>query len=44
VLPVPALVLPLVAASALAWTSGMFAWSVRYGKMLILPRIDGRPG
>lgn len=44
VLPLPALVLPLVAASALAWTSGMFAWSVRYGKMLILPRIDGRPG
>jgi uncharacterized protein involved in response to NO len=44
VLPVPAFVLPLIAASALVWTSGMFAWSARYGKMLILPRIDGRPG
>jgi len=37
-------VLPLIAVSALLWTAGMLAWSVRYGKMLLLPRIDGRPG
>ena len=41
---VPAAVLPLIAASALTWLAGMMAWSVRYGRMLVLPRVDGRPG
>lgn len=41
---VPALVAPLIAASALTWIAGMLPWSVRYGRMLLLPRIDGRPG
>jgi len=42
--PVAGLIPPLQVASVLAWTSGMFAWSIRYGTMLVLPRIDGRPG
>jgi uncharacterized protein involved in response to NO len=42
--PVAAAVLPLVAASALAWLAGMLPWALRYGTMLVLPRIDGRPG
>jgi uncharacterized protein involved in response to NO len=40
----PSAVLPLIAASALAWTGGMIAWSIRYGGMLVRPRVDGRPG
>jgi uncharacterized protein involved in response to NO len=42
--PDSALVLPLLLASALAWLTGMLPWAARYGKMLLLPRIDGRPG
>jgi uncharacterized protein involved in response to NO len=42
--PVAGLIPPLIAASALVWTAGMIAWSTRFGSMLILPRIDGRPG
>jgi len=40
----PAAVLPLVVAAALAWLAGMLPWALRYGRMLVLPRIDGRPG
>jgi uncharacterized protein involved in response to NO len=40
----PAIVLPLVAAAALLWLAGMAPWALRYGRMLVLPRIDGRPG
>jgi uncharacterized protein involved in response to NO len=36
--------LQMIAGSAVLWTAGMIAWSTRYGRMLILPRIDGRPG
>lgn len=44
VVAMPAAVLPLIAASGLTWVAGMMAWSARYGRMLVLPRIDGRPG
>jgi uncharacterized protein involved in response to NO len=43
-LSLPVVVLPLILASALIWVTGMAFWSFRYGKMLVLPRIDGRPG
>ncbi len=41
---VPAAMLPLVGAAALSWLAGMLPWALRYGPMLVLPRIDGRPG
>jgi uncharacterized protein involved in response to NO len=40
----PAAVLPLVAAAALAGLAGWVPWALRYGPMLLLPRIDGRAG
>jgi len=40
----PAAFLPLVVTSAAVWFAGIAAWSLRYGRMLLLPRIDGRPG
>jgi len=40
----PPAVLPLVAAAALLWLAGMVPWALRYGRMLVLPRVDGRPG
>lgn len=42
--PIGALVLPLLLASALAWLAGMLPWAARYGRMLLLPRVDGHPG
>jgi uncharacterized protein involved in response to NO len=36
--------LPLVGAAALSWLAGMLPWALRYGPMLVLPRVDGRPG
>lgn len=44
VLPLPALLMHLAACSSLVWLAGMVAWSLRHGKMLVLPRVDGRPG
>jgi len=43
-LPLPAVAVHLAACSSLAWLAGMVPWSLRYAKMLVLPRIDGRPG
>jgi uncharacterized protein involved in response to NO len=40
----PGAVLALVAAASLAWLAGMVPWAARYGRMLVLPRVDGRPG
>ena len=40
----PVVVLPLVAAASLLWLAGMMPWALQYGRMLVLPRIDGRPG
>jgi len=40
----PGAVLSLVAAASLAWLAGMVPWAARYGRMLVLPRVDGRPG
>jgi uncharacterized protein involved in response to NO len=40
----PVLALSLIAVAALVWSGGIMAWSFRYGRMLVLPRIDGRPG
>jgi uncharacterized protein involved in response to NO len=40
----PAAMLPLAATAALLWLAGMAPWTARYGRMLVLPRIDGRPG
>jgi uncharacterized protein involved in response to NO len=40
----PGAVLALIAAASLAWLAGVAPWAVRYGRMLVLPRIDGRPG
>lgn len=40
----PAAFLPLVVTSAAVWVAGIAAWSLRYGRMLLAPRIDGRPG
>jgi len=39
----PTAMLPLAAAAALLWLAGMAPWALRYGRMLVLPRIDGRP-
>jgi len=44
VLAIPAAIPLLIAASALVWLGGMTSWALRYGRMLVLPRIDGRPG
>jgi len=44
VVVVPAAVPLLIAASAFVWLAGMASWALRYGSMLVLPRIDGRPG
>jgi uncharacterized protein involved in response to NO len=41
---VPQLFLGLVAASAAAWLAGLAPWAVRYGRIYLVPRIDGRPG
>lgn len=43
-LPLPALPVHLAACSSLAWLAGMAPWSLRYAKMLVLPRVDRRPG
>ena len=40
----PVLALSLIAVAALVWSGAIMAWSLRYGRMLVLPRIDGRPG
>jgi uncharacterized protein involved in response to NO len=42
--PAPALFVPLAALAALAWLAGFLPWAVRYGRMCLEPRIDGRPG
>lgn len=41
---VPALFVPLAAFAVLAWVAGLLPWAVRYGRMYLEPRIDGRPG
>jgi len=40
----PQLFLGLVAASAAAWLAGLAPWAVRYGRIYLVPRTDGRPG
>ena len=42
--PLPALFLTLTLLAMAAWLGGLLPWILRYGRMLVLPRIDGRPG
>lgn len=40
----PTLFLPLLLASIAFWVAGLCPWAVRYGRMYVEPRVDGRPG
>lgn len=40
----PAAYLPAIAASATLWSLGFALYALRYGPMLLRPRLDGKPG
>lgn len=45
VIPVaPEWFLGLAIASVLAWVGGLLPWAWRYGRIYLVPRIDGKPG
>lgn len=40
----PALFQPLLLASIALWVAGLGSWALRYGRMYVEPRVDGKPG
>jgi uncharacterized protein involved in response to NO len=40
----PAAATPLTLAAALGFAVSVLAWALRYGRWLLLPRADGKPG
>ena len=40
----PAQMVPAVLLSAALWSAGFAVYALHYGRMMIRPRIDGRPG